>query len=135
MSLEALASEHCANWQAGKCTGTETHVDGVETRFLPEGTRCLLAQGKQCRYFEVAVLPMEHWDWKVPAEGRQFAELAHKYRIRHQKFLGETEKKKCAGCGKRVPMLKKEIFCHSCKAARKTEQDRESQSKSREKGV
>ena len=64
MSLEALASEHCANWQAGKCTGTETHVDGVETRFLPEGTRCLLAQGKQCRYFEVAVLPMEHWDWK-----------------------------------------------------------------------
>ena len=77
-----LAEKYCCNWHNHVCVGTEVDLStGLQARWRPEGSRCLLADGKRCPYFEQSVLPMERWDWKNPSEGAAFKNIAHTYRI------------------------------------------------------
>ena len=61
-----LAEKYCCNWHNHVCVGTEVDLPtGLQVRWRPEGSRCLLADGKRCPYFEQSVLPMEKWQCQI----------------------------------------------------------------------
>src|SRR5439155_12852587 len=53
------AKEHCANWNCGACLGMYYNNDlSVDwSRYSPR-SRCVLADGKRCPYFEEVIIPM-----------------------------------------------------------------------------
>ena len=119
--ITRLAEKHCSNWCRGDlCVGTDVDLpSGRQIRWRSEGSRCLLADGKRCPYFEQSVLPMEDWQWKNPSEGTVFKNATHEYRIRLM-----TERKagrairRCPNCRKNTvrPPAK---FCDMCEADRR----------------
>ena len=84
--MAGIARQNCANFGSeGICTGVRRCTDGSQVRFLPEGARCPLLDGKRCGYFEAYVMPMalESWEWKNLSEGKRFRDAVDQYRRIH----------------------------------------------------
>ena len=81
-SPSQLARTHCANWIGhGTCVGTDIDPKtGIQRRWRPEDSPCLVSEGRRCPYLEGSVLPMENWKWNTGA-GVAFANAANQYRI------------------------------------------------------
>jgi hypothetical protein len=128
MKTVVLAKNHCANWLIdGACNGVDFKRPALkQIRFLPEGTRCLLALGKRCSYFETAVMPMKDWEWKDAEEGRKFKEGVNRYIRMH--LRKETmpdlppRERKCPDCGNRIGFRMR--YCADCARIRKAENNR-----------
>jgi hypothetical protein len=78
-----LAETYCANWiRHGTCVGTDINLKtGRQSRWRPEGSPCLVSEGKRCPYLEASVLPMAGWKWKSSLEGTAFQNAVHHCRI------------------------------------------------------
>ena len=129
-----LAEKYCANWRDHVCTGTEVDPPtGLQVRWRPEGSRCLLAAGKRCPFFEASVLPMEQWDWKNPSEGVAFKNAAHQYRIQIIKEkASQPAIRRCSDCQKNT-IGPRQRFCAECKAKRRRATKTSSQQQRRKK--
>jgi hypothetical protein len=116
-----LAEKYCCNWHNHVCVGTDVDLStGLQVRWRPEGSRCLLADGKRCPYFEASVLPMEHWHLKSPLEGAAFQNAAHQYRIRIVKEkTSRPAIRRCPDCQKNT-IGPRHRFCGECKSKRRT---------------
>ena len=121
MTLSQLATGYCANCHNGICTGTQTNLDGTQSRFLPEGSSCLLfgATPSSCAYLEEYVAPMAGWTWKNPREGALFGNAIAAYRIR---FAGERPSdpaiRRCPDCRNNT-VGPRQRYCEECKIRRR----------------
>jgi hypothetical protein len=123
----ALAKHYCANYLAdGSCIGTDFKPNGDQFRFLPEGSRCLIACGQRCKYFEASVLPMDadSWEWTNPIEGKQFKQVANQYRRKHSASGSglATKQRRCPDCKTLIGPRKR--YCSICAAKRQARSNR-----------
>jgi hypothetical protein len=112
------AKEYCANYQPnGSCLGIyykdDLNVDRL--RYRP-CSKCLLAQGKRCHYFEEIVVPMrmsrETAEAKVRADKKDAA--VRTYLKSHNLISSKTSAKRmCLDCRK-VQVEGRARFCHKC---------------------
>jgi hypothetical protein len=117
-----LAETYCANWiRHGTCVGTDINLKtGRQSRWRPEGSPCLVSEGKRCPYLEASVLPMAGWKWKSSLEGTAFQNAVHHYRIQIVKEkTSQPIIRKCPDCQENT-VGPRQRFCGECKAKRKT---------------
>jgi len=133
VAMAGIAKQHCANFGSeGICGGVKPCTDGSQVRFLPEGARCLLLEGKGCGYFESNVMPMalESWEWKNPSEGKRFREAVDHYRRVHGEIKGLARRaRRCPDCGE--PIGPRKRYCQKCAADRQKASVRKTMRKSR----
>ena len=130
-----LARDHCANWIGhGTCVGTDIDLKtGRQIRWRPEGSPCLVSEGKRCPYLEGAVLPMENWKWKGALEETAFRNAVHQYRIQIVKEKpSKPVIRKCPDCQQNT-VDPRERFCGECKVRRRTATKTSSQQQRRKK--
>ncbi len=109
-----FARDECANHQPdGSCLGAWINEDLSITRSAPK-PRCLLAEGKRCRYFEECVAPMADMA-SDPRRAAELQEAVAEYRqITNQKA---PKARPCPDCG--APMLKGKQYCPRCADTRR----------------
>ncbi len=116
MSKTTLARNYCANWQdSGKCTGVDVNLKGEHTRFLREGSRCLLSCGNRCGYLEQSVLPMAEptYEWKNVGQQKAFMAAVDLYKRLHSGLPGLAKRMRlCKTCGTQIgPRMR---YCAKC---------------------
>ena len=124
------AKAHCCNYQPdGTCLGVGIR-DGLSAyRFVQEGTRCLLADGKRCQFFEECAMTYRPCRTRHPREATQLDEACHVYQTQSQREP-MTIKCLCRACRQReVTGIKR--YCVECAAKRKRHSQRASMRKSR----
>ncbi len=119
---------------AHRCPGCGTPMGCVDTlcpdcdpTVYHEGgdTRCLLAQGKRCGYFERAVLPLaKRADREDAKRARRAYEAAHGVL-----GGGPDEERSCPDCG--APIPKGRRYCDSCRVKRLKAANRRAQQRHR----
>lgn len=109
-----FARDECANHQPdGSCLGVWINEDLSITRGDPK-PRCLLAEGKRCRYFEECVAPMADMA-SDPRRAADLQEAVAEYRqITNQRA---PKARPCPDCG--APMLKGKQYCPRCSETRR----------------
>jgi hypothetical protein len=116
------AKAHCANYQLdGSCLGIyykdDLSVD--HSRYRP-CSKCLLADGKRCEYFEEIIVPMrmsrETTEAKVQADKKDAA--VNQYLYIHNLIRSRNgAKKMCLTC-RRVEVEGKQKYCCKCAGKR-----------------
>jgi hypothetical protein len=77
MSPLQAAKEHCANWNCGACLGMNYSDDlSVDWSRHSPRPKCLLAEGRRCRYFEEIIIPMHMSRETARAETRATIKMA-----------------------------------------------------------
>ena len=120
MSPMQLVEAECANFvRSGRpaFNGCILPPEGVA-----EGA-CLVRDGKRCRYFEAALLPLGEKD--DIAEAARYRAAADTYRTAHG-LAGAGERRHCE-CG--APIQKRRRMCEACRALRRRETRRHAQRK------
>jgi hypothetical protein len=120
-----IVKAHCDCYEPNNsCLGITANDRLQPTRFLKEGTPCLLASTpiKRCQHFESSILPMEkreEWarDSKQSARlAQEFREGAHQYRIKTG-FMAEYVRL-CPQC-RSSKIGKGRKICDNCKTKNK----------------
>jgi hypothetical protein len=135
MTPVQAAKAHCANYQPdGFCLGIYYKDDlSVDHSKHRPYAKCLLADGKQCEYFEEIIVPMrmsrETAQAKTAADKKDSA-VKHYLLLHRLVPSGRNGKKMCRAC-RRVEVEGKEKFCYKCAAQRKRTSYRLSKRRSR----
>jgi hypothetical protein len=128
------AKEHCANWNCGACLGMYYKDDlSVDWSKHSPRSRCVLADGKRCPYFEEIIIPMKISRDTAQAKTRadKKATAVEAYRRVHQLTAFKTKAKRmCFEC-RRVEVEGKERFCPKCAKRRNQASYRRSKRRSR----
>lgn len=113
MTALQLVREECANHQSdGSCAGAMINDDLSILCSIPQ-SRCLVAEGKRCPYFEECVAPMVNMV-TVPRRLAEIQEAVAEYRrITKQK---DTPARPCPDCGGSCQPRKR--YCPNCAHAR-----------------
>jgi hypothetical protein len=128
------AKEHCANWDCGACLGMYYKNDlSVDWSRHSPRSRCLLAEGRRCPYFEEIIIPMRMS--RDTAQAKTRADKKHAaveaYLRLHQLAPSKTKAKRmCFEC-RRVEVEGKKRFCQKCGQRRKRASYRHSKRVSR----
>jgi hypothetical protein len=122
--------EECANHQPdGSCLRVTIGDDLSIGRAAPE-SRCLVADGQRCPYFEACLLPMADMAGD-PRRAAALQEAVAEYRqITNQKA---PKARPCPDCGR--PMQKGRQYCPRCAGARRKASNRTAQSRRRDPAV
>jgi hypothetical protein len=125
MSPAQFAKDECANALAnGGCLGVsvDSLVDRGQVKTCTPRSRCRVAEGQRCEYFERAVLPLA--DKPSPASDRM---LQQKRAWARQEYLGshllrDRAGGRCPECGN--PKPRRHRFCETCSGRRRREAGR-----------
>lgn len=127
-SLQAIAQEHCSNWNAGACDGIT-----LENKMFREFGKKCDCDTKSCLYFEECVLPAGRMLFAISSQNtetqndliaaeRQYL-MTHKLNsVRHHSEVG-SELAECPDCG--MPKPKYKTRCHQCAAKISRQKQRE----------
>ncbi len=133
------AKTHCVNFCSdGTCLGTGVDLlTACHFRWQKAGSRCLLALGQRCPYFEESVLPMEkrgERDWPTFTQGKTFREAAQLYREAFpETVVVQPITRRCPDCGKhRIEPRKR--YCAKCRIRRRKVTDTAKKRRWRNKG-
>lgn len=123
--LQFITSD-CANHEPdGSCRGIMIAPD-LSMRVCRPLTRCLVAEGKRCQYFEDCVAPLADWTSDPRLAASRQAAVAEYRRLTKQ---GQDLTRQCPDCG--GPMKKRRRYCQECAAHRRKATFRISQSRTR----
>lgn len=116
----------CANHEPdGSCRGIMIAPD-LSMRVCRPLTRCLVAEGKRCQYFEDCVVPLADWTSDPRLAASRQAAVAEYRRLTKQ---GQDLTRQCPDCG--GPMKKRRRYCQECAAHRRKATFRASQTRIR----
>ena len=115
MSPLQAARAHCANHQAdGSCLGIYYKDDlSVDPSKYRPCSKCLLADGKRCGYFEEIIIPMR---LEQPKDAKSLASAVSAYQRRHQL---QSVTRFCPECGETREARQR--LCADCRAKHRRE--------------
>jgi len=105
-ALTRFAREHCANWDPGQGECVSTPYEGP----------CLLAQGKQCEYFEKAAFPICDPSYRYATEIGKYDKLSALYLDISPNMAQRKTTARFCECG--APLKKRRQYCDKCRIQR-----------------